>query len=311
MTVSSINVRILANLYFFFGHKTKVRVCNECSQSQILECGSSAIQDHIFVGYVAATETDLLGRVEVQVRSIINKLRRLSFINVKAHDIWSFTMPMPAMKGQSMTKEHHSHTGEMRHAAYSVSDPLAALVTVGWLADGVVSDSARQARLCIDHKKRVQELVARDSAVALVTAQAKKNIELLKRCQTSERRYKDTIKTFNRERKQLRAAEAELAQIREQEPVAWYIPDRGDLIGSSFLVKIHIGTDRPALWVYAKPLYASPAPAANLKAICDRYKQTLENIAKLSATHMSSSDQIFAVASSRAALNAEASNDQT
>ncbi|MDP8251200.1 Lar family restriction alleviation protein [Pseudochrobactrum saccharolyticum] len=107
------------------------------------------------------------------------------------------------------------------------------------------------------------------------------------------------------------AAEAKLAQYEAQEPVAWLCEklegeDRFSKVVCNPLSVEHLA----GLGGNATPLYASPAPAADLKEKCDRYERALRGIAELSATGMSFGDQVFAVTSSRAALKVEASNDK-
>lgn len=103
------------------------------------------------------------------------------------------------------------------------------------------------------------------------------------------------------------AAEAKLAQINDQKPVGYIIkhPRFTDDFQTYELSEGDISNGYTQV-----PLYASPAPSADLKTKCDRYERTLRGIAELSATGMSYGDQVFAVTSSRAALKVEASNDK-
>ncbi len=106
------------------------------------------------------------------------------------------------------------------------------------------------------------------------------------------------------------AAEAKLAQYEAQEPIGFVSPSFFDSLNikNAYSVAAFVVMEKSIK--YNTPLYASPAPAADLKEKCDRYERALRGIAELSATGMSFGDQVFAVTSSRAALNVEASNDK-
>lgn len=121
-------------------------------------------------------------------------------------------------------------------------------------------------------------------------------------------------------------AEAKLAKYEDQLPIGYITPKAQlsllqDFSTSDSISPVKMGECRIAI-------YDSPAPVSgslnavtavmaenaitdSLKAKCDRYEQTLRGIAELSATDMSYGDQVFAVTSSRSALNVEASDNKS
>lgn len=70
------------------------------------------------------------------------------------------------------------------------------------------------------------------------------------------------------------AAEAELAQFKSQEPVAWWVKDGFGELGTSLIDKIHLGSSRPAIWIRAIPLYSAPV-SDSLKAENERLREAL------------------------------------
>ena len=143
----------------------------------------------------------------------------------------------------------------------------------------------------VDENNMGKPLVRRDKAAEIIAAIRSE----MMRAQDAD------AKAFLAAISRAEAAEAKLAQYEAQEAVGYLTED--DLTwlndGNFSINKV---MPRESI-CFNKPVYTSPAPAADLKAKCDRYEQTLRGIAELSATDMSYGDQVFAVTSSRAALN--------
>lgn len=113
------------------------------------------------------------------------------------------------------------------------------------------------------------------------------------------------------------AAEAKLAQYEAQEPVAYTLIFRRSYgVNTETTFKKFEDAEKYAIRCELPlsniiPLYASPAPDADMKAKCDRYEQALDRISKMDRSHGSWETIAYdATNIAGASLNVEASNDK-
>lgn len=152
--------------------------------------------------------------------------------------------------------------------------------------------------------------VPRDDGEYVLHSEATAIIDKYKiECIDWSKSYGQKCSKHEDQKRRAEAAEAKLAKYENQLPIGYITPKAQlsllqEFSTSDSISPVKMGECRIAI-------YDSPAPVSDSpKAKCDRYEQTLKNIAKLSATDMSYGDQVFAVTSSRAALKVEASNEQ-
>lgn len=101
---------------------------------------------------------------------------------------------------------------------------------------------------------------------------------------------------------QIAALKAKLAQYEAQEPVGYFDGKVDYGVGGSAIIGIDTSTKDGR----TKPLYASPAPSADLKAENERLREALQDIANL---YQPRTPIQRAINIARAALNVEASHD--